>query len=417
MRLKNILKDYASGDSLARILYGKTITRIGYHPSSRKFIPENISVEQALRNGTVFSCVKDYVNAISEVPFIAPEDEFINSKLKYPNLYQTQRDFIGAIVGTMVTRTECFVQKHYDKDGDLVSMALRDPGEVEIRIHEKTRAPYYWDIQDGKKIEKQYMMYFRDIPTYTMANISRIGAFARQINALIICDKLIMKTYKNGIHAGYTIETDESLDDEDFDLLMEQIAEYKVMLDDNVDYDKGRDQSGGVIVLDNGLKLKPIEGMKLADVDLREIREILKKEIIAGMFSLDPQSAGGEGAEKYNNVSARNAIVYRMAYSPLIQNIAGGLERGLGTKIVALDEFLQKGNFAETVDTAVKATGGKAVLTPNEAREKLLNMDPVKGGDELYDPPSAVSVTTGDRRGETPTDDGNGSPEFNHTDN
>ena len=404
--LPSLQKSYRYYESFGRLLYGKRpLSQTQYYQTTRNYNYEAIKPEEALQCGTVVSCLKDYINAIAEVPFIAPEDPYVNALLKQPNSYQIQRDFMGSCIFTLILWGEVLIQLGYGTDGKISSMAALDPDQVIINIDENTRRPYYTSTRDERRIPAKDVIHMRYIPTNTLANVNILSAYALQIRALIACDKLINKTYNNGIHVGYTINTTENLTTEEFDALKEQIEKYKPMLDNGIDYDRKSSDAGSAIVLDNGLEIKQIAGMKLADIDLREVKDQLKAEITAGIFGRPPYSTGAKGDQKYNNVSARDSITHREAYSPIIRNFVSHFEAKFNTKIVAHDEFLARGSFAECVKSGDILVKGQ--WSQNEVRERLYDMEPKEGGDKL--PPIQM---TSNQPQQFPTDNGTGSPDL-----
>lgn len=408
--------------SYAKDWFGKDAPRVSYFPANRSVISTSITPEQALECGTFFSCVMDITKAVGEVPFYAPDNPRVNALLKRPNIYQKQSDLIESIVYTTLVYGECFLEVGHQEIDILnpsntafvpypISIAPYDPDDVIVHTDKNTRMPYYTTLSDSRKLYPNRMIRIRDMATQSNDNIRRCDAYAADIHALIAAEKLINVTFRKGSHIGYTLEVPDNLQDGELEDLQEQIEQYELMLDG--DYEE-KSRAGGTIVLEGGMKLVKIPGVTPADNELRGTVEQLMHKISAGCFKLAPNAVGSTGDDKYNNVSARNSITYRSAYSPMIRNIARSFEHFFKTEIKTEDQFLELGDFSSLVQSGDTLIDG-GQWSQDEVREKLYRMDKVPGGDKCVVHGNRSNTQT-DRRGETPTDNGGGSPRFNHTD-
>ena len=400
-------------NSIARLLLGTPAgLPLGYFSQGNTQLPTDITVDEALRCGTVMSCVNLIAKGISEVEFTAPENKALNEVLHYPNIYQSRSNFIYSSVWDMLLSGHALAEIEGDTKKPTM-LASHDPDNIRLTVEEGTRRPVYHDIYQDKRIPGTQMLRVQDMPTNSVIGYSRISAYASKIHAIIAADRLMLNTFKNGISLGYTLNTDQELGDTQFKKIRALMAQFVSNLYGKVpgedDKKKGDDDTkqGGFIILEQGLQLNQIKGMTPADAELLALRDVLKVEIAAA-FDVPPFLVGGPSDSKYNNMTSRVTSLYKQAMSPVITNFKDALEHRFKTPIEANDEVLQKGDFATQITNAIGLVTN-ALWTPNEIRDRIFDMEGVEDGDKLRFAMGGGPQRP-DRRGEFPTDDGSGKP-------
>jgi HK97 family phage portal protein len=203
------------------------------------------------------------------------------------------------------------------------------------------------------------------------------------------------ETFQNGVSINYSVELEATLDDTSREALYAQLKNA---------FGQGGSRRGGIAVLEGG-KLSAIKGSTPADADLRELRGALINEI-AALFRVPASLVGGQ-SEKYSNVTARLASMYRDSFAPIIISIEQAFTNNLlsnGNTLRFDVGSLVKGDLATQITLATQAVAG-GIITPNEARV-FIGYPEIEGLDEVQAAPQAVPPDA-DRSGEETTDDGN----------
>ena len=385
--------------SIGRVIAGESARTGARGRSLDNTVPQQITVEQALRCHTVFACVTQTARGISEVEFTAPKHKDLNAILKTPNAWQTRSEYLHSLVMDRLLYGDAYTRVVGGVNNPSM-FAPENPLEIAVAV-DGSRKPTYSRQGSNALIRASSMLRFRDVGTHSIDTITRIDALAIRIWALIEADMLMTDTFKNGVHAQYVAKFLQMLDEPKYEQVIERITE---AIGRNTDSPRSRGR-GSVVVMEGGGELVPIKGLTPADADLRELRNDLKMEIAAG-FDVPPFLVGAPGDTKYNNVSARVTAMYRGAFSPLITDIKNVLEHKFDTEIKVNDAMLQRGDFASQIVAAIGLVSN-GIYTPNEARVKIL--DGEKSKDENADKLRVSSSGTdgqADRRGEMPSDTG-----------
>ena len=248
---------------------------------------------------------------------------------------------------------------------------------------------------DGNVVPQDRYILLRDILVDGNPFVSRVAAVATTASLLIKSNQKMEAEFDKGAGSIYTLTLSEVPKLDDIEEMKNAVATALESKDKRA-----------IIPLWNGAKLEVADIGKPADLDLRETRENLIREI-ASMFSIPPFLVGGSSDTKYNNVTSRMVAMHREVFAPLASTIADSFTIGFGAYI-SLDYYsLLRGDIASQVDIAIKASGG-SVFTPDEARDMLFGLGAIEDGDTLRSNTSTGrDDSEGARVGENPTDEGN----------
>ena len=368
-------------------------------------IPRNqltpYSPEQAIRNATVVACVSVIAKAIGQLEFTAPEAQeggAIPRLLKRPNEYQSPFSFWHGITWDLMFYGNAIIRIYRGNSGRPMILAPQNPDQNRIRItHNPNGKPTYFLTETQEEVPASDIIHVRDGGGHEVWATSRLAAAGKRVMALMYADELIQEVFEHGPRAQYVL-TGKITGKDNIDEIIAQIQEQ---------FGPGGNRAGGVAYLPVGMTLERLPGITPADAQLLNLRSALIREI-AAVFAVPPFLVGGEGDTKYSNVTARNLGMYRETISPVAINIAQTFSLALGTPIVPNLEAFLRGDLQSQVATATAASGGP-VMSPNEARERILDLTPsnqprmnrVRGPEAQPTP-----LPPPDRRGETPTDDG-----------
>lgn len=152
----------------------------------------------------------------------------------------------------------------------------------------------------------------------------------------------------------------------------------------------GKDKSGGVAVLGDGMKF---EAMRMTATDSQLIEQLgWTAETICTVFGVPPFKVGVGQQPTYQNGEILNGIYYSDCLQAHIESFELCMDRALGLDVektegrwmgVELDlDGLLRMDSAAQADVLVKLAGGP-VMTPDEARARM-DLSPLDGGDTLY---------------------------------
>lgn len=384
-------------DSIASLIRSS----VGFLAFSRDGTP-SYTVERALENSTVLSCIQIVAQGISEVEFRAPEKKRLDSVLQSPNEWQTSSDFFMSIAFDVLTYNHSKVRITRNTKGDVVRLAPYSADEIRT---EATAGgmPVFLDTRTGERIPDKEIIVFRDISLPVISDVSRLSALWDQIRALDAANKLMLDTFNNGLSTSFVAKGTMSVAPSKKDEWREELKEL---------FGPGGRERGGVAVLDEGLTLEKAPMLKPADADLRALRENLIREIGAA-FGVPSFLIGGSSQVAYSNTSSRMAAMYRQTFSPLINSFVRAMEKKFGTEIRANPEVLLRGDLS-TLSKDARELKMAGIITANEARKRIgeqpVDAETNPDADKLVcSAPSgaeAANENRGDRTGEFPSDDG-----------
>ena len=337
---------------------------------SSKSVDDQLIAETQIST-TIFTCTDLISKAVANVDFNI-EDKYWNDAFRDPNIMQSKYDFWYSVAWDALIFGNGYILRSSSKSkkkGSKGVLAPLDP--VNVVPFGTLVAPKYRLKDDPKEYSTDEIIHIRHGGGSGLKAIGRIAAGWRRIQALESCDLEIENVFKNGISMSHILHGGSADND----------ALKKMLLSIKRSFGIGGKSRAGVVGITGGFKVETIKGVTPADSDLRDLRVDLIREI-AALFGIPPFAAGGSSDTKFSNVVARHAQLAKDALLPLCINIASKLEHNLGSEVTFKEEDLLKGNFTTAIELAIKACGGPA-LTPNEARDRYLNLEEIDDGDKL----------------------------------
>ena len=352
--------------------------------SGRTNSGESVHVDNLLEEATTMSCITAIVQGINQIPIYVKrdvgdgnydrmKDHPVAKLMRKPNDYQTATEFKSSIVTAMLTHGNAFIfiVRASDRGGDTAGKPMDytgsprqlyplDPSDITIGSNSFGRPTYHHE--EYGQIPSRNLIHIRDLTTYVPQGLSRALLAAEIIGAKKAADRLMSETFKNGVSIQYAVTSDVPLDSKVQKNLMQQFQAL---------FSARGNRRGSVALIQQG-NIEKLEGLKPADVDLRELREQLIREIAAA-FRVPSFMVGSDAGQTYNNVRQYWTAFHRDTLRPLITNI----EEAITLKLLGNDEYLHfdvneilKGDVEVTsrVATTLVSNG---VYTPNEAREMM----------------------------------------------
>ena len=306
----------------------------------------------------------------------------ITKLLKMPNSYQSPTEFKSSIVTSILVNGNAFI-KIVRVNGKPTQLYPLDASDITIGSN-AFGLPTYTHEDTNETISLEDIIHIKDLQTYTPLGLSRLLQGAEIIGAKMAADRLMSETFKNGISLGYVVRSDGSLDSNSVSTLMDQMQKA---------FGARGSRRNGVAFIDNG-QVEQIKGSTPADIDLRELRQMLITEI-AALMRVPPFMAGANADQRYNNVRQYWTAFHRDTLQPIITNI----EEAFKLKLLNEDEYLHfdvnkilKGDVEVTgrVMTNLVSNG---VITPNEARKEIgMNPSDDESADMLIAPNSTTNT-------------------------
>lgn len=267
---------------------------------------------------------------------------------------------------------------------------LLDPSRVGIILN-RVKYPYtvtgYTFTIDSRKLrfEKYQIVHVKEPdPTNPLIGKGTVQGIAEWIDNDNAATEFLKQFYENGAQIGVTFETEMTSE--------EQLHELR---------DSFNEQHSGVrnaykaMFLPKGVK-KPANDVKFDDVGFDETSDKNRDKILAG-FRV-PKTILGAAESDTNRATAETAdyVFAKRTIKPKMIMICSYLNEFLVPRFGA-DLIL---SFTDPVpeDRTSKsnemknATGGVPVITPNEAREEFMDMEPIEGGDVMLTPNNFVPI-------------------------
>lgn len=262
-----------------------------------------------------------------------------------------------------------------------------------IETDPKTFVKYYTYKADGKEIRFQpdEIIHIQEGSSTTIyRGSSRLLAGRKSIAAMQKMVEFQDSFFKNGAIPGLVLEADHPIPDKIKDRLLLSWAS------------KYNPKNGGKrpLILDNGLKLKPIAQTNFQELDFKDSLD-QKSEHILQVLGIPPiLLQGGNNA----NISPNLRLFYLETVLPIVRLMTTAFERyfGYDIKPVSIGVSALQPDLIESSQYLTTLVNG-GVITPNEARTELrypLSKD--EGADELRIPANIAGSASNPSEGGRP---------------
>jgi len=360
-----------------------------------------VSPQTALSLSTVWACTWLQSGAVSSLPFIlnrrasgalaygepaidVPLYTVINSK---PNQDMSAVSFWKFIVASEQLWGNGYALKTTNSQGQVIALnPLRPEYMVPYRQLIPNTAPKQYAIRyryysplDDIDFSADQIFHWKDRTLDGLVGLSRIEYARHSMGIARAGEDATSETFKNGLRSGGFVQSDKYLNPKNRGELRGSLKEFVT----------GGPESGGIMVLEGGLKFQPIT-MNPQDVALLASRQF-SVEDICRWFQVPPVLIGHAAA----GVTAWGSGIEQLmlGWGTLsLRSYTRGLQQEIGRSLIAvkdsatlfasidLDDLLAADSAARSALFSNFAQNG--VMTRNEIRAKE-NMAPKPGGDEL----------------------------------
>lgn len=357
----------------------------------------SMTPEGALRQSTVYQCVRILSEAIASLPLglyrrqqsagrrtsVPVLEHPALATLSEPNDWMTQHELLQFWVAHNELAGNGYSFKIRTGDGRVRRLLPIRPAECTVEQMQDWSLRY--TVGTDRGIAGTYgpdrVMHLRNFGTDGYMGLSTIRLHREQIGLSVQMQRHAAALFANGAQLGRFFVTQHQLDDASFERLKAEIKANS----------EGAQNSGKSMLLDNGLDVKSV-AMNNEDAQFIELAQLTTAQI-AGLFGVplfmvnqaEKSTTWGSGMEQIGRAFVNYTLKPRL--SRLTQTMQRELllpaERRDHFFAFDTDEFVM-GDFLQRMQGYDKGiTAG--VLSPNEARE-WENLNPRDGGDEYRIP-------------------------------
>jgi len=355
------------------------------------------TTDTVLAHHAVYACITRIAQDIGKLrPKLMEQDEDAiwseientahSPVLRRPNRYQNHIQFKEWWTTSKLTRGNAYALLERDGRGVVSAMYILDPNRVTVLV--APDGSVFYDLKqdnlsglerDSVAVPASEIIHDRmNCLFHPLVGTSPIFACGTAANMGLQIQTNSSAFFGNGSNPSGILTT------------VTQITKEKAEeLSDLWNARFGKDKSGGVAVLGNGMKF---EAMRMTAVDSQLIEQLQwTAETVCSTFHVPPWKVGIGPQPTYTKPEIANQAYYSDCLQALIEQwelcmdealgfITPTEGRMLGTEL-DLDGLLRM-DMASQITTLKEAVGG-SVLTVNEARKKV-DQKPVSGGDSIW---------------------------------
>lgn len=345
-----------------------------------------VTSNNAQRIATVFACVNIKANALAVMGIKTYQRtdkgkvEDYESKLYNLLRYEPNSDLTASLYKKMISQDIDLRGNHYSqiiRNGmnEVVALYPLVADKMEVQFNANGKRTYKYD---GKYIRTNRVLHIYDVPdAQGLKGLSKIEYAKQTLEFANNASKHGNKIFKNGSTPSGAFETLETLSDEAYKRLQENI----------VDKYTGIDNSGKPLLLEGGLTFKPL-ALKNSDAEWLESRRFNREEI-AAIFGVPTSMINDATATAYGNLEQKYLEFYSGTIFPLTTIIEEQLRQSLvRPENKAKTSIKFKYNTMLRVDAATRANYYQTrfnigSISPNEIRA-YEDENGFDGGDEKY---------------------------------
>lgn len=345
-----------------------------------------VTSSNAQKIATVFSCVNIKANALAIMPIktykrsdsgkVEDFDNPLYDLLRYePNPTLTASLYKKMISQDIDLRGNHYSQIIHNGLGQVVALYPLVADKMEVSFSTRNKKIYKYD---NKIIQSNKILHIFDVPdAQGLKGLSRIE-YAKQ--ALEFANNSAThgnKVFKNSTSPSGAFETDQTLNDESYSRLKDNIVEKYT----------GMENSGTPLLLEGGLTFKPLS-IKNSDAEWLESRK-LNREEVAAIFGVPTTMINDATNSAYGNIEQRYLTFYSNTIFPLTTIVEEQLRQSLLKKEDKSSLTIKfKYNTMLRVDAKTRAEYYQTrfnigSITPNEIRS-YEDENGFDGGDEHY---------------------------------
>lgn len=357
---------------------------------------EEISVDTALSNPTLFRCVSLIAGDVAKMRcrlvqqddngiWTERENAAFSPVLRRPNRYQNRIQFFYSWMLSKLTHGNTYVLKERDNRSVVVALHVLDPARVRPLVAPDGAVYYQIATDQLAGVDEQIAAPATEIIHdrwntlfHPLVGLSPIYACGLSAWEGLEIQRASTKFFKNGSRPSGVLTAPGKIGD---DTANRMKAEWEEKF--------GGENIGRVAVLGDGLTYA---GMSMKAVDSQLAEQLkLSAETICGTFGVPTYMAGVGPAPLNNNVQSLAQLYYSQCLQPHIEGVEEALDDGLGLLErkegvrwgveFDLSDLLRMDSETQVKTLKEGVLGG--IYKPNEAR-RAMNLAPVEGGNSVF---------------------------------
>jgi HK97 family phage portal protein len=344
----------------------------------------NVNHKSAMRQATVYSCVRVIAQTLQSAPIILyrktkdnkrerATDHPLYQLTSKPNPYQTSIT-AQMLMGVNMCLRGNFYAQIVRAGGRVVEYLPLSPDKVTVTQNEKTPWEFSYKVGDVL-LPQSEMLHIFDLSLNGITGISPIDHAKVSIGLGIAAETYGSKFFQNNAMPSAVLEVPSVLEDESYDRLKKSWQDAY-----------GGENKGSVAVLEAGTTYKPIT-MTHEQGQFLDTRKFQRSEI-CGLFGVPPHMIGDLQYATFSNIEHQSIEFINRGILPRVRAIESEMNRKLLNEKEQNEyyfEFLLEGLMRGDLKSRAEAyhifiTDG--VMNPNEVRSRE-NLNPYDGG-EIY---------------------------------
>lgn len=349
--------------------------------SSKTITPHN-----AQKLSTVFACINLRANAIAVMGIKTYKRTENGKKEDYTNplynllRYEPNATLTASLYKKMISQDIDLFGNHYSQVqynglGKVVALYPLVANKMSVTFDSNNKRVYTYD---GKVVSSKRILHIYDIPdAQGLKGLSRIEYARQELEFADNASSHGNKIFKNSTTPSGAFETDQTLNDES----------YKRLKNDIVDKYTGQENAGTPLLLEGGLTFKPLS-LKNSDAEWLASRNF-NREQICNFFGVPVSMVNDPTATAYGNLEQQFMSFFSNTIFPLTTIIEEQLRQSLlKQEEKATTSIKFKYNTMLRVDAQTRANYYQTrfnigSISPNEIRA-YEDENGFEGGDEKY---------------------------------
>jgi len=364
--MRNIFKNLFSKQTPIQDVVAKAESGLFYPVGD-----ESVTISNAQKISTVFSCVNIKANALAVIPIKTyirtkkGKEDYFSNKLYNLLRYEPNPTLIASLYKKMISQDLDLRGNHYSQIvrnglGEVTALYPLVSDKMEIYFGKDGKKVYKYD---GKIIQNNRILHIFDIPdAQGLKGLSRIEYAKESLKFAKSSGKYGNEIFKNTTSPSGVFELDGELDEDAYKRLKADLEEKY----------QGLQNSGKPLLLEGGLTFKPLS-IKNSDAEWIASRKFNREEV-AAIFGVPVAMLNDAANTAYGNLEQK----YLEFYSGTILPLTTILEEQFRQSLLTTDQknftvFKFKYNTMLRVDAATRASYYQTrfnigSITPNEIR-------------------------------------------------
>lgn len=366
-------------------------------------------VDQAMRVGAVFACVRVICGPVSSLPMQVKRrvddrtrrdasDHSLHAVInRKPNRWQKPAQFKAMMEAHVLLRGNAYAAITTGVRGRVMALTPLHPDRVEPKQRDDLYMEYHYTPKSGRKVifQQHEILHLFGLTLDGIKGVSPIGYARETIDEARSMTSHGRSVFKNGasVSHAFKLPKGSTLTDEQHERLKADANEFR----------EGGSRQGGTIILEDGLEVEQI-GLSAQDSQWIEGRKFSRSDI-AMFFGVPPHMIGDveKSTSWGTGIEGQTQGFVTFTLEPHLVMWEEALN---GDCLDADTRPEDKGIYVRVNRNALVRGDIKArwegyqkglqwgVLSPNDVRE-LEDMNPREAGDIYYPPPNMTAPTGG----------------------